>query len=183
MKKNLQKNQITIKQFIDKSIGEWKSLRSTHTIAFQEFENTTSKILISHISLDSNEAKNLLRKFSFSLNPEFAIKIIWQASSDWEIKDKVDPKETTLIFSKKDENSGLILRNKGYAELIHTYSNYFIDQQKNLNITTEYNSTISEEKIWFISNHLRARYSLIKNKEFGSLIQTSHSSEIKKIRG
>ena len=175
------KNQITIKEFIDKSIGEWKSLRSTHTIAFGEFENTTSNIFISYLSLDSSEAKNLLEKFNFSLNPKFAIKIIWQATTDWAIEDKSDPNETILIFSQKDMNSGIILRNKGYAEMIHTYSNYFIDEQENLNIITEYNSMISEEKIWFISNHLRARYSLIKNKEFGSLIQTSHSSEIRKI--
>ena len=177
----MQKNQITIEEFIDKSIGEWKSLRSTHTIAFQEFENTISNIFISYISLDSSEAKNLLGKFNFSLNPKFAIKIIWRATSDWEIEDESDPNETILIFSQKDMNSGIILRNKGYAEIIHTYSNYFIDPQGNLNIITEYNSIISEEKIWFISNHLRARYSLIKNKEFGSLIQTSHSSEIRKL--
>ena len=177
----MRKSQITIKEFIDKSIGEWKSLRSTHTIAFQEFENTTSNIFISYLSLDSNEAKDLLKKFSFSLNPKFAIKIIWQASSDWALEEKSDQNDTTLIFSQKDMNSGIILRNKGYAEMIHTYSNYFIDKQENLNITTEYNSTMSEEKIWFISNHLRARYSLIKNKELGSLIQTSHSSEIRKI--
>ena len=177
----MQKNQITIEEFIEKSIGEWKSLRSTHTIAFQEFENTTSNIFISYLSLDSSEAKNLLEKFNFSLNPKFAIKIIWQATSDWAIEDKSDPNETILIFSPKDINSGIILKNKGYAEIIHTYSNYFIDPQENLNIITEYNSILSEEKIWFISDHLRARYSLIKNKEFGSLIQTSHSSEIRKL--
>ena len=177
----MKKTQITTKEFIDKSIGEWKSLRSTHTIAFQEFENTTSNIFISYQSLESKEVKNLLKKFSFSVNPIFAIKIIWQATSDWTIEEKSDPKDTILIFSQKDINSGIILRNKGYAEMIHTYSNYFIDEQENLNIITEYNSIISEEKIWFISNHLRARYSLIKNKEFGSLIQTSHSSEIRKI--
>ncbi len=178
----MQKNQITIKEFIDKSIGEWKSLRSTHTIAFQEFENTTSNIFISYLSLDSKEAKSLLKKFNFSLNPLFAIKIIWQAKSDWSIEEISDPSETTLIFSKNNNNnSGIILRNKGYAERIHTYSNYSIDEQDNLNIITQYNSTISEEKIWFLSNHLRARYSLIKDKEFGSLIQTSHSSEIRKL--
>ena len=175
------KNQITIKEFIDKSIGEWKSLRSTHTIAFREFENTTSNIIISYLSLDSDDAKNLIEKFNFSLNPKFAIKIIWQATSDWEIEENSDSSETILIFSQKDINSGIILRNKGYAELIHTYSNYFIDKQENLNIITKYNSTISEEKIWFIAKNLRARYSLIKNKEFGSPIQTSHSSEIRQI--
>ena len=177
----MQKKQITIKEFIDKSIGEWKSLRSTHTIAFQEFENTRSNIFISYLSLESSEVENLLKEYSFSLNPKFAIKIIWKATSDWVIEDKSDPNETTLIFSPKDINSGIILRDKGYAEMIHTYSNYYIDQQKSLNIITEYNSIISEEKIWFISNHLRARHSLIKNKEFGSLIQTSYSSEIRKI--
>ena len=177
----MRKSIITIKEFIDKSVGEWKSLRSTHTIAFQEFENTTSNIFISNLSLDSNEAKNLLKKFSFSLNPKFAIKIIWEAKTDWDIEEKPIPSETTLIFSPKDINSGIILRDRGYAERIQTYSNYFIDQEENLNIKTEYNSTISEEKIWFISNHLRARYSLIKNKDFGSVIQTSHSTEIRKI--
>ena len=35
------KNLTIINQFIDKSIGEWKSIRSTHTLAFQEFENKT----------------------------------------------------------------------------------------------------------------------------------------------
>ena len=175
------KNQITIKEFIDKSIGEWKSLRSTHTIAFGEFENTTSNIFISYLSLDSDDAKNLIKKFSFPLNPKFAIKIIWQAKSDWEIEENSDSSETILIFSQKDIKSGIILRNKGYAELIHTHSNYFIDQQENLNIITEYNSTICEEKIWFISNHFRARNSLLRNKEFGSIIQTSYSSEIRKI--
>ena len=175
------KNQITIKEFIDKSIGEWKSLRSTHTIAFGEFENTTSNIFISYLSLDSDDAKNLIQKFSFSLNPKFAIKIIWQAKSDWGIEENSVPNETILVFSQKDIKSGIILRNQGYAELIHTHSNYFIDQQENLNIITEYNSTICEEKIWFISKHLRARYSLIKNKEFGSPIQTSLSSEIRRI--
>ena len=177
----MQKNPLTIEEFIDKSIGEWKSLRSTHTITFQEFENTTSNIFVDYISLNSNEAKNLLKKFNFSVIPKLAIKIIWQAKSDWGIEDKTDPSETILIFSQRDENSGIILRNKGYVEITHTYSNYFIDQQENLNIITEYNSTISEEKIWFISNNLRARYSLIKNKEFNSPIQTSHSSEIRKI--
>ena len=177
----MQKNQITIKEFIDKSIGEWKSLRSTHTIAFGEFENTTSNIFISYLSLDCDDAKDLVKKFSFALNPKFAIKIIWQAKSDWEIEENSDSSETILIFSQKDINSGIILRTKGYAELIHTHSNYYIDQQENLNIITEYNSTICEEKIWFISKHLRARYSLIKNKEFGSPIQTSLSSEIRRI--
>ena len=34
------KNLITINKFIQKSLGEWKSIRSTHSLAFQEVENS-----------------------------------------------------------------------------------------------------------------------------------------------
>ena len=92
---------------------------------------------------------------------------------------KVD--ETILIFSKNCSSTGFILKNKGYAELIHSFSNYYLDQEGGLNITTEYNSTISFEKINFLSENVRFRYSIIKDKSNHSIIQTSHSSEIREL--
>ena len=52
------KNLITIYQFINKSLGEWKSIRSTHTLAFQEFENSTSKIYIKNLKTKNEFYKN-----------------------------------------------------------------------------------------------------------------------------
>ena len=177
----MKKNLITIKEFIDRSIGEWKSIRSTHTLAFQEFENTNSNLIISYQDIGSNEVLEIKNRFNCSMNISFAIKIKWKSFSEWPTENKSHESNTILIFVPKDEFTGILIKDKGYAELIHSYSNYFIDKQENLNIITKYNSTISEEKIWFISKNLRARYSLIKNKEFGSPIQTSHSSEIRQI--
>ena len=175
------KNLITINQFIDKSIGEWKSIRSTHTLAFQEFENSTSKIYIKHINSKNKKVVEIFKNYKLTLNLEnIAISIKWQAISDWD-DDIGEGDETILIFLPKDENSGIVLRNKGYTESVILSSNYFVDEQNNLHIKTVYKSTISEEKISFLSTHIRSRFSTIRNLENKSVIQTSHTSEIRNL--
>ena len=175
------KNLITINQFIDKSIGEWKSIRSTHTLAFQEFENSTSKIYIKHINSKNKKVVEIFKNYKLTLNLEnVAISIKWQAISDWD-DDIGEGDETILIFLPKDENSGIVLRNKGYTESVISSSNYFVDEQNNLHIKTVYKSTISEEKISFLSTHIRSRFSTIRNQETKSVIQTSHTSEIRNL--
>ena len=176
----MKKNLITTKEFINDSIGEWKSIRSTHTLAFHEFENTKSDISISSIEIAAGEVKDLLDKFEFSNQPEFALAIKWKSKSDWIDETQVQKDRTILVFIPKDINSGILIRNKGYVESMHSNSDYLIDDNT-LNIKTIYNSTISEEKIWFLSNNVRTRYSVIKSKQNGSIIQTSHTSEIRRI--
>ena len=170
------KNLTTINQFIDKSIGEWKSIRSTHTLAFQEFENSTSNIYIKHINSKNKKVIEIFKNHKLSLNLEnTAISIKWQAISDWE------EDESILIFLPKYQNSGIVLRNKGYTESFISSSNYFVDEQNNLNIKTIYKSTISEERISFLSTHIRSRFSIIRNLENNTVIQTSHTSEIRNL--
>ena len=178
----MKKNLTIINQFIDKSIGEWKSIRSTHTLAFQEFENSTSKIHIKPINKKNKKVVEIFKNYKFSLNLEsIAISINWQAISDWDNDNISEGDETILIFLPKDENSGIILRNKGYTESFITSSNYFVDEQNNLHIKTNYKSTVSEERISFLSTHVRSRFSTIRNLENNSVIQTSHTSEIRNL--
>ena len=178
MKKKLK----TINQFIDESIGEWKSIRSTHTLAFQEFENSTSNIYIKHINSKNKKVIEIFKNYKLSLNLEnIAISIKWHATSDWEENDISKGDETILIFLPKDENSGIVLRNKGYTESFISSSNYFVDEQNNLLIKTIYKSTVSEERISFLSTHIRSRFSIVRNQEDKSVIQTSHTSEIRNL--
>ena len=121
------KNLTIINQFIDKSIGEWKSIRSSHTLTFQEFENSTSKIYIKHINKKNKKVVEIFKNYKLSLNLEsIAISINWQAISDWEDDYMSEGDETILIFLPKDENSGIVLRNKGYTESFISSSNYLL---------------------------------------------------------
>ena len=176
------KNLTTINQFIDKSIGEWKSIRSTHTLVFQEFENSTSKIYIKYINSKNKKVVEIFKNYKLSLNLEnIAISIKWQVTSDWEDDEISEKDENILIFIPKDKNSGIVLRNKGYTESFISSSNYFFDEQNNLHITTIYKSKVSEERISFLSTHIRSRFSTIRNLENNSVIQTSHTSEIRNL--
>ena len=178
----MKKNLITINQFIKKSLGEWKSIRSTHSLAFQEVENSTSKITIKDIEINNTKVVELLNKYDLTYtSPVIAISISWQAISDWEEEEKSLEDQTILLFLPRDKNTGLVLRNKGYTESIISSSEYLIDEKENLNIKTIYNSTVSEEKICFLSTHIRSRYSVIRNQENNAVIQTSHTSEIRNI--
>ena len=176
------KNLTIINQFIDKSIGEWKSIRSTHTLTFQEFENSTSKINIKYINLENRKVIEILEKYNLSFNPSaIAISILWEAISDWEENNRFEEDETILIFLPKNEHSGIVLRNKGYAGSVIAPSNYFVDEKNNLNLKNIYKSTLSEERITFLSTHIRSRFSTIRSQENNSVIQTSHTSEIRNI--
>ena len=176
------KNLTIINQFIDKRIGERKSIRSTHTLAFQEFENSTSKIYIKHINSKNKKVLEIFKNYKLNLNLEsIAISIKWQAFSDWDDDDIREGDETILIFLPQDESSGIVLRSKGYTESVISSSNYVIDEQNNLHIKTTYQSTVSEEIISFLSTHIRSRISTIRNQENNSVIQTSHTSEIRNI--
>ena len=105
-------NPTIINQFIDKSIGEWKSIRSTHTLAFQEFENSTSKIYIKHINKKNKKVVEIFKNYKFSLNLEsIAISINWQAISDWDNEDISEEDETILIFLPKDERYDIFANN------------------------------------------------------------------------
>ena len=176
------KNLITINQFIKKSLGEWKSIRSTHSLAFQEVENSTSKITIKDIEINNTKVLELLNKYELKHTPSvIAISISWQAISDWEEEQKSQEDQTILLFLPRDENKGIVLRNKGYTESVISSSEYLIDDNENLNLKTIYNSTVSEERICFLSTHIRSRYSVIRNQENNAVIQTSHTSEIRNI--
>ena len=176
----MKKNLITINQFIKKSLGEWKSIRSTHSLAFQEVENTTSKIIIKDLEIKNKDVVELLEKYNLNFKTSLiAVSISWQAISDWEMDQKIEEDKTILLFLPKDKNKGIVLRNKGYTESEISSSEYLIDENANLNIKTTYSSTVSEERICFLSNHIRSRYSVIRNYENNTVIQTSHTSEIR----
>ena len=138
----MKKNLTTIKEFIDKSIGDWKSIRSTHTLAFQEFENTNAKLIISYQSSESEEVLEIKNKFKFANNISLAIKISWASISEWTTEKKSQESNTILIFIPKDEYTGTLIKDKGYAEQIPSSSRYIIDKSNTFNIETEYNLSL-----------------------------------------
>tara|TARA_Y100001970_G_C14223413_1_gene854055 strand:- start:2307 stop:2834 length:528 start_codon:yes stop_codon:yes gene_type:complete len=171
---------MSIEQFFALSQGNWKSMRSSHSLAFQDFEDIKSNIKIKELNLLDKSVLKLNQILNKTDNhPACAIKIDWNSSNEWDPEEKASQGETILIAVPHSDNQGIFLRSKGYIEENQSISTYNLIKEDSLTLQTSYKSTITEERIWFVSSNVRCRYSLVKSINKSAIFQTSFSSEIR----
>ena len=173
-----------IDQFVHKSEGEWKSMRSGHSLAFQQFEEIISTIRINIVPNNHPEVKSLIDTSGYS-NEEICCPFLisWEAESNWESEQKSNSLSgsSVLIPVPQSQKRGKILRSLGYSESIKASSDYEFLDDGTFILNTQYNQTIAEERIWFISNSVRCRSSVLRSRDSLAILQTSHASEVKRI--
>ena len=175
---------MNIEQFFLKSVGEWKSMRSGHSLAFQEFEEIRSKITIVPSKRNDSRVIKFLKDNLITTNAiNKAFLINWEAKSEWggENQKERSSGESILIPIEISKTEGKIIRSVGYAEAIQVVSLYKILDNGTLIIHSEYNHICTEERIWFVSNNLRSRSSVTRAINSLAILQTSYASEIRTI--
>ena len=175
-----------IEEFVRKSLGEWSSMRSGHSLAFKHFEEIVSDIKIKLISQTDKKFQDFITSTGYSEDQAVSpFEIEWEGHSNWEetgeMKDKLTG-QSLLIPIKQSSNSGIILRSKGYTEAREAISSYQILSDGTIIFLTTYEKTSAEERIWFIHQNVRCRSSVIKSKEMNAILQTSFASEIRKVK-
>ena len=61
---------MNIEEFFLRSVGEWNSMRSGHSLAFQEFEEIRSKIKITPVNRNDSRVIELLKDNLVTTNEE-----------------------------------------------------------------------------------------------------------------
>ncbi len=176
---------MNIKEFFLKSVGEWNSMRSGHSLAFQEFEEIRSKIKISPSKPNDARVINFLKNNSITtqaVNKAFLIS--WEAKSEWDEENQKGNSsgESILVAIEDSKTEGKIIRSVGYTEAIQVVSLYKILDNDILIIYSEYSHICTEERIWFISNNVRSRSSVTKSLDSLAILQTSYASEIRSLK-
>jgi len=181
------KQRMTIEQFIAQSKGNWRSMRSGHSLAFQQFEEVLSEITIELIDVNDQEVNNLYQVHKQDDGNRYTFiqpfKMTWSAESDWEPDDPSEVSSGTCIIIplKEDDEKGLLIRSLGYAESQMAQSSYEFLSDGTFILKTHYEQSIAEERIWFVSENVRCRSSILKTSEGSGILQTSFASEVKKI--
>ena len=178
---------MTIEQFVAQSSGKWRSMRSGHSLAFQQFEEVLSEVTIEAISKDDSAVKQLLESSLANKHNLETIsspfKMEWCAESDWEPEDpsEVSSGSCIIIPLVKDISSGTLIRSVGYAEAEAAISTYNFSNDGTFTLTTNYEQSIAEEKIWFVSENVRCRSSVLRTSAGSGVLQTSFASEVRRI--
>ena len=173
---------MNIKEFFSRSVGEWKSMRSVHTLALQEFEEIRSRIKIIAAKNNDSRVIKLLNDNLTTTNKEIkAFLINWEAKSEWgeEIKKDNLSGQSILVPIEVSKKEGKIIRSLGYAESVPVISLYKILDDGTLIIYSNYDHICTEERIWFVSNNLRSRSSVTRARNSLAILQTSYASEIR----
>ena len=176
---------MNIDEFFLKSVGEWNSMRSGHSLAFQEFEEIRSRIkIIPAKSNDSRVIKFLKDNLITTNSVNKAFLINWEAKSVWgeENQKENSSGESILVPIEVSKTEGKIIRSVGYTEAVQVVSLYRILDDGTLIIYSNYSHICTEERIWFISSNLRSRSSVTRTIDSLAILQTSYASEIRYVK-
>ncbi|WP_269616623.1 phycobiliprotein lyase [Prochlorococcus marinus] len=176
---------MNIEEFFLKSVGEWNSMRSGHSLAFQEFEEIRSKIKIFPSKRNDSRVTKFLKDNLINtnvINKTFLIN--WEAKSEWDEENQKENSsgESILVPIEVSKTEGKIIRSVGYTQAIKVVSLYKILADGTLIIYSDYSDICTEERIWFVSNNVRSRSSVTRAIGSLAILQTSYASEIRYIK-
>lgn len=172
-----------ITEFLQLSIGRWRSQRSGHHLAFSHFEEVRSTIDIVALQPDDPAVIEICQQYG--IDPALAFhpfRMTWEGESDWDETEKLAGTSVLVPIPEVDNpNQGKLLRDRGYAETVTAAGYYQITEDGTFTLVTEYDRAAAEERIWFATPNLRFRVSLIKTSDGKGVTTASFSSEIRSL--
>lgn len=169
-----------VMEFFELSAGKWRSQRTTHHLAFRLAEAGESEIQIKALAVDDPKVLEICELHQ--VDPRLAVGgslVSWQASMGWDQKDENHEGSTVFVLVPESPGArqGILLRERGYAEVVPVAGHYHMDEEGALVLTTEYETMSSIERFWFASPSLRMRTSTVKR--FGGFSTATFCSEFR----
>jgi len=167
-------------EFFISSAGEWRSLRSTHHLAFRKAEVGDSNIQVTALSADDARVAEICQMHE--VDPSRAAGgafVTWHGSMAWDKDDENHQGSTVFAIVPDPENprQGLMLRERGYAEIMPVAGRFEMDDQDGLLLITEYETMSSIERFWFANPNVRMRTSSVKR--FGGFSTSTFCTEVR----
>lgn len=168
-------------QFFQNSAGLWRSLRTTHHLAFRRTEQGESEIWVDPLPPDHPQVIDICNLHQ--IDPTLAIGgafVKWEGSMAWDRNEDENHTGSTVFALVPDDasgRSGKMLRERGYAEIVPVVGQFEMDDQNALILLTEYETMSSIERFSFPSDNLRIRTSTVKR--FGGFSTATFCTEFR----
>ena len=169
-----------VEDFYSNSIGTWRSLRSSHNIAFAQLEEVDSEIVITPVDQDDEELIQICK--TYDVDPKTAcscIRMEWEGETDWDDDAPPIKGSTVLVVIKDSDTKGRLLRSVGYTEEIPAVGDWEMQPDGTFVLHTLYDRAAAEERIWFGTPDLRLRCSIIKTQGGKGVLTASLATEVR----
>ena len=151
--------------FFRLSCGRWTSQRSQHHLLHRRAEAGASFIVVEELHKGDARLAEIAQR-----NNESVERIVggcwvrWSGSMAWDRAGESHEDQTMfgLIPSDDGGRSGLLLRDRGYAEKAPVAGQFPMDAETGLILTTDYEMMSSLERFWFAGPNLRLRTSTVQ---------------------
>ncbi|NJN00091.1 MAG: phycobiliprotein lyase [Phormidesmis sp. RL_2_1] len=169
---------MNVMEFFQQSAGQWQSQRTTHHLPFRRAELGGSNIVVE--ALPANDEKVIAICEMHEIDPATAVGgayVRWDGEMAWDKEGENHKGETVFALVPDVDNpqTGNLLRERGYAEIVPVIGRYEMDSEDGLILTTDYETMSSVERFWFPNPDLRIRTSVVKR--FGGLSTASFCAE------
>ena len=168
-------------QFFEQSAGDWRSLRTTHHLAFRRTEQGESQITVEPLGADDPKVASICQMHA--VDAALAIggaDVRWDGSMAWDRQEDENHTGSTvfaLVPDSPDARTGKMLRERGYAEIVPVVGEFSMDAQNGLMLVTEYETMSSIERFSFPEANLRMRTSTVKR--FGGFSTATFCTEFR----
>ncbi|MEK0182740.1 MAG: phycobiliprotein lyase [Oscillatoriales cyanobacterium] len=167
-------------EFFHSSAGKWRSQRSTHHLPFRQTEIGDSNIEVTALGADDTRVAEICQMHE--IDPSRAAGgafVTWHGSMAWDKDDENHQGSTVFAIVPDPENprQGLMLRERGYAEIVPVAGRFEMDDEDGLLLITEYETMSSIERFWFAGPNVRMRTSTVKR--FGGFSTSTFCTEVR----
>jgi hypothetical protein len=167
-------------EFFQRSAGRWRSQRTTHHLPFRRAETGDSDIYVEALAADHPKIVEICEMHE--VDPSLAIGgafVSWDGSMAWDKADENHQGTTVFALIPDADNfrQGMLLRERGYAEIIPIAGRYHMDDENGLVLITEYETMSTIERFWFVSPDMRLRTSTVQR--YGGFNTATFCAEIR----
>lgn len=167
-------------EFFNMSAGRWRSLRTTHHLAFRRAEKGFSDINVTSLTAEDPQVAEICKMHD--IDPGLAAggaHVTWNGEMAWDKEDENHKGSTVfaIVPDPDDPRRGRMLRERGYAEIVPVIGRFEMDEEDGLTLITEYETMSSIERFWFVGPNVRMRSSAVKR--FGGFNTSTFCTEIR----
>ena len=151
--------------FFRQSCGRWRSQRSSHHLLHRRAEAGGSYIEVVELKVDDPRLQAIATLHG--QDPARLVggcRVTWSGSMAWDKAGEAHEGESVfgLIPDDASGRSGLLLRDRGYAETAPVAGRFAMDERDGLLLTTSYETMNSLERFSFAGPDVRLRTSTVQ---------------------